>query len=399
MKTAFITAAEAAALLGINRSTLYAYVSRGYVRSEPVPGKPRERRYSSEDVERLRRSTDERRDPGKAAQHVLRWGLPILESEITLIAGGKLYYRGRDACELARTSSIEDVVSLIWTGETGADMFGGPLHVVAGGRASEEMPFINRAQSMLPLVAARDPLAYDLRPKAVAQTGWGILNLLTSVAVESSELEATIEETLQLHWAPTSEAAADLIRAALIACADHELNVSSFTARCVASAGSNPYAVVLAGLAAIEGIKHGGATERVSALFDSARKPGSPRKAFTDRMRRGETVEGFGHALYPDGDPRATLLLDLLHERVPKSKELKFARDLATAAEEVLGEKPTVDFALVAMELVLALPRASALTLFALGRTIGLIGHAIEQYEEGTVIRPRARYVGTAPAE
>src|SRR5688572_33082580 len=101
-KTEWLDAKAATHLLDVNRATLYAYVSRGYVRSEPVPGKPRERRYAREDVERLRVRAEERRNPEKAASHALRWGVPILESAITLIADGKLYYRGRDAAELAR---------------------------------------------------------------------------------------------------------------------------------------------------------------------------------------------------------------------------------------------------------------------------------------------------------
>jgi citrate synthase len=151
---------------------------------------------------------------------------------------------------------------------------------------------------------------------------------------------------------------------------------------------------VLAGLAAIEGAKHGGATERVEELLDAARKPGSARKAFAARLKRGETVEGFGHMLYPDGDPRAKLLLELLRERMPKSKELAFATDVANAGADILGEQPTVDFALVALSRTLGLPAGTPLTLFALGRTIGWIGHAIEQYAQDTMIRPRARYVG-----
>ena len=118
-----------------------------------------------------------------------------------------------------------------------------------------------------------------------------------------------------------------------------------------------------------------------------------PRKALADRLRRGAGVDGFGHQLYPNGDPRATLLLDML----PKSKELTFARTLADAAESVLGERPTLDFGLVAVSRALGLPRGSALALFAIGRTIGWIAHAIEQYETGTMIRPRAKYVGTSP--
>ncbi|HVR39523.1 MAG TPA: citrate synthase family protein [Thermoanaerobaculia bacterium] len=396
-KDAFLGADEAAKRLGVNRATLYAYVSRGFIRSEAVPGKARERRYSREDVERLRQRTEERKDPEKAAQHALRWGVPILESALTLMSNGRLYYRGHDAAELARTRSLEEVASLMWTGTFDADIFDTPLHVVAGGHAEDDLPFVNRAQSILAVVAARDPLAFDLRPRAIAQTGWRIINLLTSVAAESRELEATVEDTLARAWAPANAHAAELIRAALILCADHELNVSSFTARCVASAGSNPYAVVIAGLAAIEGTKHGGATARIAALMDELRRSRDVKKTLGERLRRGETIEGFGHPLYPNGDPRAKLLIEMLAARFPKSKELAAARAFGAAAESLLGELATVDFALVALRRTLALPAGSALTLFALGRTIGWIAHALEQYAQNTIIRPRAKYVGELP--
>jgi citrate synthase len=392
--TSWVAAEEATKLLGVSRATLYAYVSRGHVRSEPVPGHPRQRRYAREDVERLRSRAEERKNPEKAAEHALRWGVPVLESAITLIANGHLYYRGQDAAELARTRSLEDVAALVWTGAFESDVFDTPLHVVAGGQSAIDLPFVTRAQSILPLVAARDPLAFDLRPKAVAQTGWRIVNLLTSVAAESRELADTVEATLVRTWTPEKPHAVDLLRATLILCADHELNVSAFTARCVASAGSNPYAVVLAGLAALEGTKHGGATERVAAIFDELRRARDLRKALADRLRRGEGIEGFGHPLYPEGDPRATLLMELLGEHFPKSKELAFARNLASEAQAVLGEQPTIDFALVVLARVLALPHGAPLTLFAIGRTIGWIAHAIEQYAQNTMIRPRARYVG-----
>jgi citrate synthase len=392
-KTEWLDAKAATKLLDVSRATLYAYVSRGFVRSEPVPGRPRERRYAREDVDRLRLRAEERRNPQKAVEHALRWGVPILESAITLIADGKLYYRGHDAAELACTRSLEEVASLIWMGTFDADIFDTPLHVIAGAPVSGDLPFINRAQSILPLVAARDPLAFDLRPRSVAQTGWRIVNLLTSVAAETQELEATVEETLVRAWEPKAKNAVALIRAALILCADHELNVSAFTARCTASASSNPYAVVLAGLAALEGTKHGGATARVAALWDELRRARDIRKSLAERLRRGEAVDGLGHQLYPEGDPRARLLLDML----PKGKELTFARTLAATAQTVFGEEPTLDFALVALERALGLPRGAALTLFAIGRTIGWVAHAIEQYGQEAMIRPRARYVGEPP--
>src|SRR6187200_1749985 len=113
-------AGDAARLLKVSRTTLYAYVSRGYVRSQPTPGPSRDRRYSREDVERLRRRAEERREPDKAAARALQWGMPILESSIALIDGQRLYYRGHDAAVLARTRSLEEVAALIWTGQLSA---------------------------------------------------------------------------------------------------------------------------------------------------------------------------------------------------------------------------------------------------------------------------------------
>jgi citrate synthase len=131
----------------------------------------------------------------------------------------------------------------------------------------------------------------------------------------------------------------------------------------------------------------------VDASWDTLRRGGDLRTAFAERLRRGEHIEGFGHPLYPGGDPRAALLLSLL----PRGKAATFARELAAAAKTVIGEAPTVDFALVAVARALGLASGAALTLFAIGRTIGWIAHAIEQYGANAMIRPRAKYVGVTP--
>ena len=117
------------------------------------------------------------------------------------------------------------------------------------------------------------------------------------------------------------------------------------------------------------------------------------RGALAERLRRGERIDGFGHPLYAGGDPRATLLL----ERLPKSKNTTFAHELTAATSAVLGEPPNVDFALVALAKALGLPNGTALAVFALGRTLGWIGHEIEQYGHDAIIRPRAKYVGEKP--
>jgi len=394
----WLSSEEASKRLGVNRTTLYAYVSRGAIRSTPAPGQAHQRRYAADDVERLRSRSEQRRDPAKTVERALHWGVPVLESAITLIENDRLYYRGEDACDLAVSKSVEEVAALLWTGTFDADVFTSTqLHVVAGGRAAQDLPFVTRALSMLPLVAAGDSLAYDLRPRSIAQTGWRILNLLTSVAVESAELESSIEETLHKHWTPKTAHALELLRASLILCADHELNVSSFTARCVASAGASPYGVVVAGLAAIQGAKHGGMSEKVEEMFAGLRRSRDIRKALSDRLRRAEPIYGFGHRLYRGGDPRAMLLMQLLAKRFAKSPEVVFARAVASAGEELTGDGPNLDFALVAVARALKLDTGASLTLFALGRTIGWIGHAIEQYASDEMIRPRARYAGERP--
>jgi citrate synthase len=399
----WIRAAEAAAVLQVSRPTLYAYVSRGLIRSQDTPGPSRERRYARDDVERLRRRAEERRHPDKAAAQAMHWGLPILESSLTYIDGRALYFRGENARVVAESRTIEDLASLLWTGRYGAHFPAAPIETMTSARTAEPLPFVPRAQ--IALASVRDPLAFDLRPERVALTGWRILRLLTATATQTSPSAArgtrpavvTIEQSLARAWRLNARAA-DLVRRTLILCADHELNVSSFTARCVASAGSHPYAVVIAALAALEGSRHGGATARVDAMLDALRHARTKTSALADRLRRGEPVDGVGHPLYRDGDPRAAALLDALRAGWPKSAELAFMRDVAHAAESVTGERPNLDFALVGVERVLRLPAGSALTIFAIGRTIGWIGHAIEQYAIAQLIRPRAKYVGPMPA-
>jgi citrate synthase len=246
---------------------------------------------------------------------------------------------------------------------------------------------------------AEDPAAYDLRSAAVARTGARILRLLAAVVSGGQGVEDTVAQALQRRWIPEEIGAVTLLNRALVLCADHELNVSSFTARCVASAGATPYAVVIAGLAALGGVKHGGNTERVEAFLAEAEAVGDAKGVIVSRLRRGEVVPGFGHQLYPEGDPRAETLLAAVTAAYPGSEALKLADEAAESAGDLMDELPNVDFALVVLARVLGLPPGGALALFALGRTVGWIGHAIEQYETDKIIRPRARYIGEQPSD
>jgi citrate synthase len=391
-----MSADDAASVLRISRTTLYAYVSRGFIRSQAKPGPSRQRGYSRDDVVRLRRRTEARRDPENAAARALQWGVPVLESAITLIDGNNLYYRGHDATTLARSRSLGEVASLIWTGRFDT-AFPAPARGAApAGPAARSLSFVARAQTALAHASAHDPLAFDVRPEGAALCGWRILHLLAAAATPQAANPPAIDRALARAWR-VADRGVDVLRAALILSADHELNVSSFTARCVASAGSNPYAVVIAGLAALEGTRHGGASARVESMLGSMRRTRNVRSAIDARLRRGEPIGGFGHPLYPHGDPRATMLLELMRQRYGKSAEFAFVSEFAEAASAASQERPNIDFALAAVARVLRLPAGSPIALFAIGRTIGWIAQAIEQYATGQLIRPRAKYVGVVP--
>lgn len=403
----YLTAQEAASELEISLPTLYAYVSRGLIRSDAVGGSKRTRRYWAEDVQKLKERQEQRRDPAKAAETALHWGAPVLESAITLLAEDRFYYRGYDALELATRYSVEQVAALIWTGELAKDepvLFGSSAGGLSSPRQALRPPLagltpVEAFQVMLPLAAVDDIAAYDLRPAAVAQSGVRIMGLLTTLAAGEQPAGRSIAQTLQQGWIPHDTGAAALLNAALVLCADHELNVSSFTARCVASAGSTPYQVVLAGLAALQGVKHGRMTERVELFWREAGAPAGVRSTLANYLKRGETIPGFGHPLYPQGDPRGRLLLELAAAAYPESPAVRLAQAITTTAFELVGDYPTVDFGLVTLAQALELPTGRAITLFALGRTIGWIGHAIEQYQLDRIIRPRAQYRGRQPVE
>jgi citrate synthase len=413
---AYLSAGEAADALGVTAATLYAYVSRGMLRSEPIPGS-RRRRYPRSDVEQLARRRSVRRDPSRAGEESLAWGEPVVDSALSLIREGRLFYRGRDVVELARRSAPERVAALLWRSDEALadELFAVPwphlgpaverLLPQLGGVAPVE-----RCQALLPLAAAVDPAAWDLRPRAVAATGAGILRRTVLLAAGLAEpppatAAATGDEppkiaaVLAAGWGLTEPAAVAALASALVLCADHELNVSSFTARCVASAAASPYDAVAAALAALKGSRHGGVGERVAALLAEIGDRRQARRVLGERLRRGESVPGFGHPLYPQGDPRAAELLRLAAAVTPQRRRLDLVRATVAAAEELLAEKPSLDVGLVALAHALDLPPSAPLTLFAVGRTLGWIGQIIEEYDRGQLIRPRARYVGPPPRQ
>jgi len=177
----------------------------------------------------------------------------------------------------------------------------------------------------------------------------------------------------------------------LVTVCDHGLNASTFAARVTASTGASLAACALAGLAALSGPLHGGMVSRVQVFSQEARRSG-PQAAVGERLAMGAGLPGFGHPLYPDGDPRARALLSAFRPH-PDDAEL------AAAVRDMTGERPNIDFALSALADRLPLPADAPFQIFAVARCAGWIAHALEQSKTGRLIRPRARYVGVQPRD
>jgi citrate synthase len=399
-----LTAAEAAATLGISVPTLYAYVSRGLLSSSP-DAQGRHRLYDAGEVRRLARRKEDGKRAGKVAQKVLDWGVPVLESSITLVADGRLLYRGHDAMDLAQSASLEEIAALLWECSTRRITDAPAVPFATAQWAawlklwSDSTP-LDRALVLLPAAAAQMPRVWALGRDAQLDTACAVMRLLAAAMISAAPSNEPLHRQLALAWHVRNRQQAGLLRAALVACADHELNASTFTVRCITSTGTHLFGAVAGGLAALSGPRHGGETVRIAALLEEASRAPDLDRYLANRLARAEhgaqgpLLSGFGHPLYPDGDPRARLLLAMLADCAPARSPLPEVLGLARTVRDTTGAEPTVDFALAAIERVLALPAGAAFTMFAVGRVVGWIAHAMEQTRDGRLIRPRARYIG-----
>lgn len=396
-----ISAAEACALLGISSATLYAYVSRGLLSSR-AGADHRSRAYLRAEVERLAQRKRVGRGAARGAAQSLDRGLPVLETRISLIRPDSPYYRGRSAVAAVREGAgLEDIARLLWEcldedpfAAAPAAPWPARVAPLAGDTA---LPPLERAMACIPLLALelRQPL--NAAPTVRREIAATLLRQNAALLVGTAPDVRPVHRLIADRWRLGDAGFAELVRAALVLCADHELNVSAFAARVVASTGAPLHATVSAGLAALSGPRHGGATARAHALLRDAQDAASPAAFIAERWQRGDDLPGFHHALYPDGDPRAAEVLRLLRERCGGSDQLRHVEAVIAAAQDCSGQRPNIDGMLAAICLVHGLPAAHALVLFAAARLSGWLAHALEQQALGKLIRPRARYAGVMP--
>lgn len=399
--TELVTAPEACALLGISAATLYAYVSRGQLSSRPGP-QPRSRVYLRAEVERLAQRKRAGHGAERGAAQSLDRGLPVLETRISLIRPDAPYYRGRSAVAAAQAgATLEDIARLLWECED-QDPFAATTPApwpsrIASLALDAGLPPVERTMACIPLLALEQRQSLNAALAVRREVAALLLRQNAALLVGTQPDARPVHRLLADAWRPGDAAFAELVRSALVLCADHELNVSAFAARVVASTGAHLHATVSAGLAALSGPRHGGATARAHALLLDAEASGAPAAFIAERWRRGDELPGFHHLLYPDGDPRGAEVLRQLRASCGDSPRMRLVEAVLAATEEVSGQHPNIDGMLGAICYVYELPGAHALVMFATARLTGWLAHALEQQALGTLIRPRARYTGLAP--
>jgi citrate synthase len=410
-----LSSEEVARRLGVKRETVYAYVSRGLLVRHPASG-PHHSEFDPEEVERLAERA-RRPDRSSALEVVVETELTLLEPE------GRLSYRGRDAIELAKFRSFEEVVALLWDGAPptpwGLDDQRASAIEALGTALGAEAPAAERIAAVVATLAARDPHRDDRTPGSVRRAGTevfaAILQDLAGRGAKPSysdgkapradgrgafrspgDRKAPQQPGIAARlWVALAEGDAkprpgqvEALNAALILLADHELAASTFAARVAASAWAGPYRVILAGLGPLGGALHGGAGMAVEELLGEVAAGANPGAAIDARIAAGGTP-GFGHRVYRGRDPRADHLLERL--------DLPAAQALLIAGEERELPAPNVDFALAALVKAQGLRDGSSATIFTVARIAGIVAHALEEYQHKLRFRPRASYVGPLP--
>ncbi|TPK77193.1 citrate synthase [Mesorhizobium sp. B2-4-15] len=372
---------EALERLRVRPQTLYAYVSRGRIGMRPDRADPRRSEYRADDIAALATRRARGRSPSAIAESAIAWGEPSIATAISTVWHGHLIYRGQDAVALSDHATLEEAAALLWAL---------PEPVRFEAPAPDAPSQLGRAAAFAQLAL----LAGQGRPSL----GRSVASLCTDAAhaigVLAGALGASpgpdpVHRRLARGWS-VDDGGAEAIRRALVLLADHELNASTFATRVAASTGASPAACLLAGLATLSGPRHGGAGEAVMQLAEDAARHGAD-AAIRRWLGHDRPLPGFGHQLYPEGDPRATALL----AAIDNTDETLWS--LVAAAIAATGARPNIDFALAVLTRSLGLPRDAPFQLFALGRSIGWAGHMVEQMVSGNIIRPRGRYEGLLP--
>jgi citrate synthase len=408
----YLSAQDAVRLLDVRMQTLYAYVSRGWVHSIAQPGR-KDRLYARADIEKVKARSLARSGHGAVAASAMHWGEPIIPTTITQITSEGPLYRGRLATQLARSRiPFEEVAELLWNGELGTPGVRWPRYAQTDRlrqfAASIEAPATNdKLMELFALFTMQLGLSRGIAGQssngdslAVARE---LIQTMTGCFGYASQRRAfyqmrkgqSIAEGLlgALEIAASCENH-DGLNAALVVLADHELSPSSFAARIAASSGATLHSCLAAAACTNSGAQIGRLYSQVENFLTHAATHNTLFRRANELQARGLAVPGFVHPLYPQGDPRARLLLEVIQRRERRSKRLDVIERFIADVQERLGLYPRQELAMVLLGIAMDSPKNTAGALSTLARTAGWVAHVREQRLAGSFLRPRAKFVG-----
>lgn len=374
---------EACRLLGVRPQTVYAYVSRGKLEVMPDAADTRRSLYRAEDVSVLVRRKKDGRKHETLATNTLFGAEPSIPTALCSFHRGRLCYRGKEVTELAAHASLEDAAQLLWGAAQSVD-----FSVDAPTRRGKTQAGRVAAFTALASLAATGHSTRGRLTRVLHEEAQGLVGQLANAFGALPDKQQPLHVRFALGWSQTLKVG-ELLRTAMVLLADHELTSSAFSARIAASTGASLPACLLAGLSTLSGPLHGDASGRVHALFDEVERLGEEH-VIHHYLSAALPLAGFGHPIYPDGDPRAAALLALFE---PPEVIARFIAKVSS----LTGLQPNIDAALAALAARYQLPRDAAFGLFATARSVGLLAHSMEQLGVAQVIRPRGRYIGAAP--
>jgi citrate synthase len=366
----------------VKAETLYAYVSRGLLGSTRGTG-GRPSTFDAAEVDALVATRGATRRPTGVAE--------TITTRLTLLEHDEAFYRGHRVTDLARTATPDRVAALLWLGDLDAalpepDLDGvvGPVRDLVARMPGRPRP-TDRLRVAVATLAALDPWRFDLEPAAVVATAMRCRRGMVAALGEGG-----LWPTLAAD--PRTPEPPEVLRTALVLLADHGLAASTMAARVAASARAHPYAVVSAGLGALDGPVHG--TASTAAYRFLAEALDDPEAAVAERLRAGERLPGFGHSIYRERDPRTAVLLEL----IAGTEAAALVARLAAAVAGRPGVFPNVDLALAAVAHTHGMRFEAGEAVFAVARTVGWVAHALEQYADpGLRFRVEGAYVGARP--
>ena len=391
----YLTAEEAANALGIAVPSLYAYVSRKGIRSQPVPG-TRARLYWREDIDKIAR--------GQNGDRTVKWdSILVPETKITLLTDDGHFYRGRSAIALSATASLEEVAALLWEQEVNASFPRkapeAPIGFAEARAATARLSSIDQALSLFPILEAGNLRNYDRSAAGFARTGGELLRWFAALVVHADRPSAEPIHVVLGRAFSGNDNHSDLIRRLLVLFADHELSATTYAVRAVANTGSTPYQAVMAGLIASKGQRiTEGRAPSIKRFIEEVLNDPDPGHPVVERHRAGEALPGFSHSLYRGGDIRARALLGVMVERFAKQDDFKRLHQAIDVARDDAGVEP--DLALLSLFIERKLKHRGGLgSIQIVARSVGWIAHAREQLDSGPIVRPRSAYTGVLPAD